>query len=143
MVTLMTPDVNVILLDLGDTRNREMVTENEDGSYTIFINARLSHNLQLKEYDHAMIHINDQHFEQHDVQTIEHCAHQAKEQGIEPIPADKYRERVEQELKRIRARRQKRKQEMTDYSQYVSMMERSGVDFFAVAENQFLYGSDL
>ena len=140
MVTLMTPDVNVILLDLGDTRNREMVTENEDGSYTIFINARLSHNLQLKEYDHAMKHINDKHFEQYDVQAIEHCAHQAKAQDIKPVPAEKYRERIELEIRRIRARRKQRKQEMDDYSQYVSMMERSGVDFFEVAENQFLYG---
>lgn len=139
----MTPDVNVVVLDLGDTSNRELVTENEDGSYTIFINARLPRNIQLKEYDHAMIHINDQHFEQHDVQTIEHCAHQAKEQDIKPIPAEKYRKRIEQELRRIRARRRQRKQEMDDYSHFVSMMEKSGVDFFRVAENQFLYGSDL
>ena len=32
----------------------EMVVENEDGSYTILINAKLSQDGQLKAYQHAL-----------------------------------------------------------------------------------------
>ena len=50
----MTPDVNVILVDFPNGGN-EMVVPNEDGSYTLLINARLSYDGQLKlmsmEYD--------------------------------------------------------------------------------------------
>lgn len=52
----MTPDVNVVLLDFPASGN-EMVFENEDGSYTIMINSRLSCEGQLKAYRHAMHHI--------------------------------------------------------------------------------------
>lgn len=143
MVTLMTPDVNVILLEMGDTSNREMIAQNEDGSYTIFINARLPHNLQLKEYDHAMRHIKEQHFEQTNVQIIEYYAHQSKVQEITPIPAEKYRERIERELKRIRAHRKKLQQQIEDDNRRIEFLTKCGVDFFAAAENDFLYGSDL
>ena len=34
-----------------------MVVPNEDGSYTIFINAGLNRESQLKAYEHAMKHI--------------------------------------------------------------------------------------
>ena len=44
----------IILMDM--TVN-EVVTENEDGSYTIFINSRLNHEKRLKSYLHAMNHI--------------------------------------------------------------------------------------
>lgn len=37
----MTPDVNVVLIDFKNTKPNEMVTENEDGSFTIFLNSRL------------------------------------------------------------------------------------------------------
>ena len=52
----MTPDVNVVLLDFPAPGN-EMVFENEDDSFTIMINARLSYDEQLKAYRHAMRHI--------------------------------------------------------------------------------------
>ena len=144
MVILMTPDVNVILLDFGrDTVSREVVTENTDGDYTIFINSRLSRNLQLEAYDHAMKHIRENDFEKADVQMIEHYAHQSKVQEIKPIPAEKYRERIERELKRIRAHRKKLQQQIEDDNRRIEFLTKCGVDFFAAAENDFLYGSDL
>lgn len=62
----------VILMDM--TVN-EVVTENEDGSYTIFINSRLNYEKQMKAYLHAMKHITGNDFQKDDVQSIEYLAH--------------------------------------------------------------------
>ncbi len=62
----------VILMDM--TVN-EVVTENEDGSYTIFINSRLNYEKQMKSYLHAMKHITGDDFQKDDVQSIEYLAH--------------------------------------------------------------------
>lgn len=53
----------------------EVVTENEDGSYTIFINSRLNYEQQMKAYLHAMKHITGDDFQKDDVQKIECSAH--------------------------------------------------------------------
>lgn len=52
-----------------------MVIPNEDGSYTIFINARLNREQQIKSYYHAMKHITGEDFEKENVQEIETLAH--------------------------------------------------------------------
>ena len=62
----------VILMDM--TVN-EVVTENEDGSYTIFINSRLNYEMQMKAFLHAMKHITGDDFQKVDVQSIEYLAH--------------------------------------------------------------------
>ena len=62
----------VILMDM--TVN-EVVTENEDGSYTIFINSRLNYEKQMKSYLHAMKHITGDDFQKDNVQSIEYLAH--------------------------------------------------------------------
>ena len=62
----------VILMDM--TVN-EVVTENEDGSYTIFINSRMNYEKQMKAYLHAMKHITGNDFQKDDVQSIEYLAH--------------------------------------------------------------------
>ena len=62
----------VILMDM--TVN-EVVTENEDGSYTIFINSRMNYEQQMKAYLHAMKHITGDDFQKDDVQSIEYLAH--------------------------------------------------------------------
>ncbi|MFQ7080201.1 hypothetical protein [Sellimonas intestinalis] len=48
-------DYQVYLLD-GMTVN-EAVTENEDGSYTIFVNKNLCESKQIKAINHALNHI--------------------------------------------------------------------------------------
>lgn len=53
VVILTTADVNVIVMDFPNKRGHEMVVPNEDGSYTIFINAGLNRESQLKAYEHA------------------------------------------------------------------------------------------
>lgn len=69
---MMSISYQVILMDM--TVN-EVVTENEDGSYTIFINSRLNYEKQMKSYLHAMRHIVGDDFRKDDVQSIEYLAH--------------------------------------------------------------------
>ena len=52
----MTQAVNVILYDLPHSISAYTVA-NGDLSYTIIINARLSHDMQLKAYKHELDHI--------------------------------------------------------------------------------------
>ena len=61
---MMSISYQVILMDM--TIN-EVVTENEDGSYTIFINSRLNYEQQMKAYLHAMKHITGDDFQKNDV----------------------------------------------------------------------------
>lgn len=48
--------VNVFFKDFP-TKVDEMVTLNEDGTYSVFINSRLSHDGALRAYKHALNHI--------------------------------------------------------------------------------------
>lgn len=66
-------DYQIVLLDMS---TNEAVTVNEDGSYTIFINARLNREQQIKSYYHAMKHITGKDFEKENVQEIEVLAHE-------------------------------------------------------------------
>lgn len=53
---------NVFFMDFPNTKVDEMVTLNEDGSYSVFINSRLSHEGALKAYKHALNHIKNGDF---------------------------------------------------------------------------------
>ena len=71
----MTKDVNVFLKDFPNTKDKEVVTENADGTYSVFINSRMAHNQQLLAYQHAIEHIKNGDFQKSDVQQIEAIAH--------------------------------------------------------------------
>ena len=71
----MTNDIIVKLIDFP-TSAKEAVTENEDGSYTIFINAKLTHENQLEAYAHALGHIMGSDFKKENADEIEFIAHQ-------------------------------------------------------------------
>lgn len=99
----MTPDVNVVLLDFPNPGN-EMVFENEDGSFTIMINSRLSHNRQLIAYNHAMKHIKNDDFQKQDIQMIEAIAHATETpQKTERISSERFLERI----KKLRKEKEK------------------------------------
>lgn len=66
-------DYQVFFMD-GMTVN-EAITENEDGSFTIFINSDLCDSKRLKAINHAIRHITGRDFEKTDVQEIEASAH--------------------------------------------------------------------
>lgn len=74
----MIPVVNVQVLDLKTTCGSELVTPNEDGSYTVLINARMSYETQRKALLHALKHILNDDFEKENVQQIEAAAHGMK-----------------------------------------------------------------
>ena len=109
-----TPDVNVVLLDFPNSK-KEMVVPNEDGSFTIFINAKHSVEQQAEAYEHAMKHIQNQDFQREDVQSIEHAAHclaipessQNTKKGSEDV--------LENILKRIRKDRRKLRKQIEEY----------------------------
>lgn len=68
-------DIIVKFIDFP-VKGREAVTKNEDGTYTIFINARLSREMQIKAYAHALQHITEKDFEKENADEIEFYAHQ-------------------------------------------------------------------
>lgn len=70
-------DIQIRLLDFPTNKVTETVTQNADGSYTIFLNSRMTQERQLESYLHAMRHITDNDFEKTDVQEIESEAHTA------------------------------------------------------------------
>ncbi len=53
----MTNDIFVHIIDFDSTTTKEVVTCNADGSYSIFINARISQEQQNNAYIHALKHI--------------------------------------------------------------------------------------
>ena len=70
-------DIQIRILDFPTTKVTETVTQNADGSYTIFLNSRMTQERQLESYLHAMRHITNNDFEKTDVQEIESEAHTA------------------------------------------------------------------
>ena len=116
-----------------------MVVPNEDGSYTILINAKLSQEAQLKAYQHALNHIKNEDFEKYDVQDIEFQAHDLeKSKESPPIPALKYEKRIKQ----LRRERKKLQQALKDKEREIDfIIELNGPDCFAkAAEYNWLYG---
>lgn len=71
----MTFDYNYQVFFMDGMKVNEIVTENEDGSYTIFVNSNLCESKRLKAIRHAFNHINGRDFEKVDVQEIEKDAH--------------------------------------------------------------------
>lgn len=66
--------INVQLINC-DTCIRESVVKNNDDSYTIFINAKLSREKQLEVYNHAMEHIDHCDFDKSNADKIELESH--------------------------------------------------------------------
>ena len=135
----MTPDVNVILWNFPNN-GREMVVQNEDGSYTILINSKLSDEGRLHAYEHAMKHISDNDFERENVQEIEVKAHsEHKPETSTHSPSHKYADKI----KEIQKRRARNQAKMKEDAQRISFLLEYGGDMFARAEHRYLYGKDL
>lgn len=67
---LLTEDIGVYFLNM-DTAVEEEVHPNEDGSFTIFINARISNDRQMLAYQHALQHIMQDDFSKESADEIE------------------------------------------------------------------------
>ena len=85
---LTTPDVNVVLMDFPSKKGNEMVVPNEDGSYTILINAGLNYESQLKAYEHAIIQKERESLEQQ-LKELKKAAHKSDQH-----PADSMLQKV-------------------------------------------------
>lgn len=133
-----TADIFVQLMDFPG-KTRETVSSNEDGSFTIFINSRCSYEVQLKAYQHALQHIQQEDFSKDNVQSIEYYAHKQEESyQSETIPAKKYLE----DLERLRNRQtQLKRQKKKDEQRVQFLLENSSM--FERAEHHYLYGDDL
>lgn len=68
-------DIIVKIIDFPTTKVTEAVTQNADGTYTIFLNAKMSAEKRLMAYLHALGHIQGNDFEKSNVQEIEYYAH--------------------------------------------------------------------
>ena len=68
-------DYFVELIKFPNHKVKEAVTENEDGTYTIFIEESLSRYEQQNALLHAFRHIMGDDFLKDDIQEIEHHAH--------------------------------------------------------------------
>ena len=67
-------DVNTFLIDM-DVLVPEQIVQNSDGSYSIFINSRLSYDRQVEAFKHALKHIDNSDFEKSNADSIELEAH--------------------------------------------------------------------
>ncbi len=72
-------NIYVHVLDFKTTNAKETVTCNADGSYSIFLNARLTYKQQNDAYIHALGHIMNLDFENtKSVDLLEAYAHKRK-----------------------------------------------------------------
>lgn len=136
----MTTDVNIQLINFPNP-GKEMVVPNDDGSFTILINSRISHEEQLKAYQHAMRHIKSGDFQKDDTQKIEAQAHEIVQRAepIKTVPAKQF----EAQIRRLRRERAKIRRQLQERERFVGFLMEIGVtndDFFAVAEDRWLYG---
>jgi hypothetical protein len=67
----------VKLIQFPNNKAKESVVENEDGSYTIFINNSLCYEQQVEAYNHAMKHLLGDDFSKYNINKIELDAHSA------------------------------------------------------------------
>lgn len=65
--------VNVQFLDLP-VRVKAVSTKNEDNSYTVILNSKLSYEQQLESYKHEIFHIENNDFVKECVDSIEYNA---------------------------------------------------------------------
>ena len=77
--------INTVLLDM-DTGIYEQVSQNSDGSYTIFLNSRYNDAVLRDAYLHAIGHIKRHDWEKTDVQEVEAVAHGLVIEAPDPAP---------------------------------------------------------
>lgn len=116
-------NISVHIIDFKSAGIDEQVILNQDGSYTILIDARASYEAQAAAYEHAMSHIRNGDFQKDDVQQIEAAAH-----GIEaPAPVIQMEEIKPRKKARTKENRKvwskvnRQRREMQDYCYMMGM----------------------
>lgn len=143
---MMEPDVNVRLINFP-VKGKEMVIPNEDDSYTILINARLSHEAQLQAYEHAIKHIQNEDFKRTDVQEIEAVAHEAEKCVSPPVDTkadEEWKKKVEERLRRSRKRRQKLQKQLEERQKTIEfLLQFESEDFLSASLEYARFYDDL
>ena len=131
-------DISVHFVDFHGTSIDEQVILNQDGSYTILIDARASYEAQAEAYEHAMSHIRNMDFQKDVVQQIEAAAHRDEAQA--PVIT----------LGKVRVKAKKRasitdwdkiERKLRDMQYYCDMVDMDFYDYlFRRAEEKKLYG---
>lgn len=75
MEILIDIDYHVEFIRFPSYKTHEAVTQNEDGSVTIFLSTNDTKEMQMKRFGHVMKHLLGKDFEKEDVQKIEVEAH--------------------------------------------------------------------
>lgn len=118
-----------------------MVIANEDGSYTILINARSAPNKQLEAYQHALEHIKNEDFQKENVQQIEFSAHSTShvENNAQPVPQQNTftSEQFLERIKYLKRHRKRIRRELAQVEKDMQQLEKYGVQFFALAEERW------
>lgn len=134
-------DVFVEIIDLGSSTIPETIVKNDDGSYTVFINARFSFERQQESVQHALRHLEHNDFDKDNVQQIEFEAHQLpiappRDLGVqnkEEVTNQRNKKIAEEAVKRRKRyeRRHKKKQKLLDeYEAFASRMRDEDPDFY-------------
>lgn len=120
-------------------KTKEAVTQNEDGTYTIFINENLCEEKKIAAYYHGVKHIKDLDFQRDDVQTIESLAHYRElATTTKGIRASKYEEKIQ----KLRIERNKTQWKLKKLEAKIEFMQIYS-DLYVAAENNWLYRNDL
>lgn len=152
-------DIFVQLVDFKDIPGEEMVTPNSDGSYTILINARISHDRQLDALDHAMRHIKNNDFEKRDVQQIEAAAHEPEKQmpqnptvtSLPPrekklrgkaLTPEEFEKKIRRKIRYYQREQKKAEEALRQYEEFRRQLPEN-YDSFGLAERGYLYGKEL
>ncbi len=77
-------NVHIMLTDM-DVGIGEQIIEKADGSYGILLNARASREQNLEDYNHAIDHLLERHFQEKSVQQIEMKAHHLPVATVAPV----------------------------------------------------------
>lgn len=134
-------DVFVEIIDLGSSTIPETIVKNDDGSYTVFINARFSFERQQESVRHALRHLEHNDFDKDNVQQIEFEAHQLpiappRDLGVqskEEVTNQRNKKIAEEAVKRRKRyqRRHKKRQKLLDeYEAFASRMRDEDPDFY-------------
>jgi len=134
---MMIPDADIFLYYIDHLGTDEAVTQNEDGTYSIFIDPQLSPEARQEKYEHALEHIKKLDFERQSVQEIEAHAHH-----IQSTPDnEKSTTNIEKIVQTRKRRRKSTKKQWRKVNERVEFIKRYDPEyFFRQAEYNKLYG---
>lgn len=122
-------DLNVQYLDMPTTVHGRTIP-NEDGSYTVILNSRLSHDGQLRAWDDETEHINSDHLDYDNGKTVQEM--ECESHKIEMV------KQVVPTAKRKLKRKLRHKSKWKRLAEERKFLESIGFDFMADAERRYL-----